>query len=265
MTDYPVTRDTVLAALQAALEPLPQAHAMWEGGAASWGRFDAWSDLDLQVEVDDDHVEDTLETIERVLAALSPIELRYRLPEPTWHGHAQVFYRLRDASPFLMIDLVVMKHSSADKFLEPEIHGPAVFYWDKCGVSTPPLWDQEGWAAQLRERLATLRTNFDLYQIMTLKELHRGNALEALAYYLAFTLRPLLEVLNMRYRPTRYNFHTRYVYYELPRDVVQRLERLYFVADAQEIDVRRAEAETWFHETVDWLDQDGASASRPGS
>ncbi len=246
MEAYPVTHDDVISALRAVLEPLDYTHAMWEGGAVAFDRFDTWSDIDLQIDVEDDRVEEALALIERTLESLSPIDLRHRLPEPTWHGHAQVFYRLRDTSPYLLIDLVVMRHSNSNKFLEAEIHGRALFHFDKSGVSRPPAFDMAAFRARLRDRLAALRVTFELFQVMTLKELNRGNPLEALAYYQGLTLRPLLEVLGMLYRPTRYNFGLRYVYYELPPDVVQKLEPLYFVSGAGDIAARRAEAEAWF-------------------
>jgi len=65
---------------------------------------------------------------------------------------------------------------------------------------------------------------------MVLKELNRGNLVEAVGYYHAYTLRPLLNALNMRYRPVRQGFGVRYVYYELPAEVVARLEPLYVPA-----------------------------------
>ena len=36
-----------------------------------------------------------------------------------------------------------------------------------------------------------------------------------------------VELLRIVHCPQRYNFHTRYVYYELPADIVRRLEALY--------------------------------------
>ncbi len=104
---------------------------------------------------------------------------------------------------------------------------------------------------RLRDRIASLRVTFEMYQILTLKELNRGNTLEALAFYNGYTLRPLVEVLRMRHDPTRHNFHTRYIHYNLPADVVQKLEPLFFVANADDIRAKRAQAETWFYETLD--------------
>jgi hypothetical protein len=117
----------------------------------------------------------------------------------------------------------------------------------------PAPYDHEAHFEKLRTRLPELRTKFELYQILTEKEIHRGNHLEAFVFYMAFTLRPLVEVLRIRYVPQRYNFYTRYVYYELPADVVRDLEALYFIADPREISSKRQQAEAWFYRTLDQL------------
>jgi hypothetical protein len=237
MSDSNLTREEILAALRARLEPLDYVQAMWEGGAAAFNRVDEWSDIDLQIAVDDDRVAEVFPIVEEVLRALSPIDLRYEIPQPAWHGHAQVFYRLSNASQFLLLDFVVMKRSNPLKFLEPEIHGNAVVHFDKSNVTQVEPLD--------------LRVNFDLFQSLTLKELERHNAIEALAFYQGFTLRPLVEFLRILYAPTRYNFHTRYVYYDLPADVVRRLETLFFVQNEDDLRAKREQAEQWFYEILE--------------
>ncbi len=244
----------MLTALRVALEPLPYVHAMWEGGAAGFDRVDEWSDIDLQIDVDDDRVHDTIAAVEAALSALSPIELRYELPQPTWHGHAQVFYRLRGASPFLLLDLVVMQHSNPNKLIQPEVHGRPTVHFDRAGVVQAPPLDRAEMLGQIERRLQTLRVHFDLFQCLTLKEIERGNAIEALAFYHAHTLRPLVEVLRMRHNPIHYNFYTRYLYYELPPAVVRRLEPLFFVAGLDDLRTKREEAERLFREAVAGLD-----------
>src|SRR5512140_622966 len=124
MAEEKLTRETILGALRRALEPQPHVHAMWEGGSEAFSRTDQWSDIDLQVDADDEKVGETLTTIEEVIAGLSPIQDRLEMPGKT--GYTQVFYRLRDTSPFLLLDLCVMKRSHPDKFLEPEIHGRVI-------------------------------------------------------------------------------------------------------------------------------------------
>ena len=251
MGQYAVGRDEVLGALEETLKPLDYVQAMWEAGAIAFGRVDEWSDIDLQVASDDDRVEDVFVAVESTLAELSEIDLRYRLPEPTWHGHSQVFYRLAAASPFLMLDFVVLKASAEDKFMQPEIHGRPRIYFDKKGVVRPDPFDAEAFAGRLRDRVSEMRVLYQMFEILTRKELNRGNDIEAVGFYHGYTLRPLLQALRILHDPTRHNFHTRYVHYDLPEDVVERLRRLFFVADVDDLVAKRDEAERWFSEVMD--------------
>ena len=86
-----IGRDEILRVLDRALSPRPEVQAMWEGGAAALGRVDVYSDIDLQVAVDDPQVDAIWPAIESALAAISPIEIKYELPRHTWHVHAQAF------------------------------------------------------------------------------------------------------------------------------------------------------------------------------
>jgi hypothetical protein len=251
MDEYRITREQVLAALCAGLEPLPYAHAMWEGGAVSWGRLDAWSDVDVQVDADDERVEEALAQVDRILESVSPIDLKLRMPDDAAGNYIQAFYRLRDASPYMLVDVAVMRHGAKSKFLEPEVHGPPIFYFDKSGVSRLPHFDLAAWqASELGDWLTNLQTRFEIFQVNVLKELNRGNLVEAVGYYHACTLRPLLNALNMRYRPERHNFSTRYVYYELPAQVSARLERLFLPASLADLRAKQAEAQEWFRQVV---------------
>ncbi len=249
MPQYAVGRDDVLKGLREALEPLDHVQAMWEAGAVAFDRVDEWSDIDLQVAVDDESVEEVFTEVERALGGLSPIDIGYRLPEPTWHGHSQAFYRLAEASPFLMLDFVVMKASAEDKFLQPEIHSRPRVYFDKTGVVKFGEFDADSFAGALRDRVGELKTLFDLFsRVLVEKEANRGNDIEAIAFYQAYTVRPLVQALRILHDPTRHNFHTRYVHYDLPAGDVERLRRLSYVADAGELVAKRDEAETWFLE-----------------
>lgn len=259
-----LTRETILKTLVDDLQPRPEVLAMWEAGAAAFDRVDDWSDIDLQIVVEDDQVAGTFTRLVELLTQLSPIRIQYDLPQPTWHGHAQSFILLADTSPFLMLDLCVIKHSSPDKFLTPEIHGQAKFLFDKAGISNLPHLDRGQFQEETARRLPTLRLMFDLFQILTLKEIHRQNWLEALAFYQGYTLRPLVEALSYLYRPAHHHFHTRYVYYELPPQVIARLESFYFVDKAALAD-RHAEAVAWFNEVFAQLDPQALAARLPAS
>lgn len=250
-----IGREDIVASLVRTLEPLEYVHAFWEAGAASFDRVDQWSDIDLYAVVEDDCVDRAFKCVEQALSSLSEIELKFRLPEPTWHGHSQSFYRLKKAGPYLYIDLVVMKKSSKDKFLQFQIHGVPVVYFDKIGVVKDDAVDLELFLDGIEKRLETLKILFGMFQVDTLKELNRGNDIEAHTFYMNNTLRPLVEALRIKYSPFHYNFRTHYIYYDLPPEVVKRLHSLTYIADSKELRKRRAEAEEWFWEVVRGVDR----------
>lgn len=246
-----VTRENIIKALINTLEPLDYVYAMWEGGAAAFDRLDEWSDLDLQVDAEDDRVDHVFELVEQTLSSLSPIDIKFELPRPTWHGHAQTFYRLQDTSPFLMIDFVIMQHNTtADRFMEKEIHGEPLIHFDKANVVKSPPVDRAKLLDTLQKRLDTLRVTFDLFQILILKELYRQNYMEAVSFYHRFTLQPLIEVLRIKHTPFHYNFNTRYLYYELSPELVQQLEPLHFIANGDDLWVKREQVEQLFYQTI---------------
>ncbi|MFN2115083.1 MAG: nucleotidyltransferase domain-containing protein [Anaerolineae bacterium] len=252
-----VTRQALVQAVIDAVESQPWSLAMWEAGAAALDRVDEWSDVDMMIVVGDTYADECLACVENALASLSPIALRYELPQPTWHGHAQVFYRLRDASEYLVLDLVVIERSSpADWFLERERHGRAVVYFDKAGLIGERHVSEDAWDDRLDRRLGTLRVTFPLFQSLTKKELRRGHDIEALSFYHGYTLRPLLELLRMIYVPHQHDFHTRYVHQDLPAEVEDRLVDLFFVVDAADIALKRDQAEEWFYEVLAALEDE---------
>jgi predicted nucleotidyltransferase len=248
MTAGRVTRDRLLSALEETLRPLDYVHAMWEAGAIAFGRVDEWSDIDLQIVSDDDRVEDTFAAVESALRELSPIDATFRFPEPVWHGHSQAFYRLRDASPYLLLDLVVMKLSNENRFLVFEIHGRPFVYFDKSDIVVPEPFDAQAMSEKIRDRIEGMRARFDMFQVMVTKEVERGNAIEAAAYYQATTLRPLVEMLRILHGPVRHDFHTRYIYDEFPEAVLRRLDPLFFPRDLRDLESKREAAQAWFHE-----------------
>jgi predicted nucleotidyltransferase len=257
MPSYSITRESIIAILIKTLKPLDFVHAMWEMGAASFGRIDEWSDIDLIVVVDEERVEDAFKVMENAFEESLGFRLKYRLPEPTWHGHSQVFWLLKDASPFLMLDIVVMKRSTEDKFLQFRIHGEPVVPIDKSGIVRDDPVDPHFLLEQLKGRIERLKTNFDLFQTLTTKELNRGNYIEAMGFFLAYTVRPLIGILRLKHYPYHQDFYFRYIHYELPEDVIARLQRFYFVSDPADLRELRDEAEEWFRDevaTIKWED-----------
>jgi predicted nucleotidyltransferase len=243
-------RQTILETIMASLESKDFVLALWQGGSAAHGFTDEWSDIDIQVIVEDEYVQETFGILEESLKTISDIKFKWRVPEPTWHGHSQCFYQLEEASLFLFIDFVVLKQSHPNHFLELERHGELVIGFDKANLLVQPHLERSEHFSKMQERLATLRKTFDFFQILVKKEINRGHLVSAISNYHSYTLQPLVELLGMVYRPERYDFKTKYFYRDFPTEVIARVEPLYCVMHLADLASKRQQAEVIFAETL---------------
>jgi hypothetical protein len=250
-----LTRDAIIRTLVKALEPLDYVHAFYEGGAAAFNRIDEWSDIDLMVVVDDEKVDEVFLAVEKALRSLSPIRQKFDVGQTGWPSVYQAFYRMKNASEYLIVDFCVLKLSGSERFLEPEIHGNVVFYFNKHGKVKPPQFDREAFVKKVNERLERLQVRFDMFNNFVQKEINRGHFLEAVDMYHNFTLAWLVEALRIKHSPIHYNFRMEYLHYELPSEVIKKLQRLYFVKDAKELQEKYYDANKWFHKTIEEIEQ----------
>jgi len=249
-----LTRTVIAQALVDALKPLDYVHAFYEGGAAAFNRIDKWSDIDLYLVVDDEKADETFLAIEKTLKSLSSIKQKIDLPQTAWPGVSQAFYRLEDADEYLIVDLCVLKISSPEKFLEPEIHGNVVFYFNKSDKVKPSPLDNDALVRKLDERVKKLQARFDMFNNFVQKQINRGHHLEAIDLYHSLTLAALVEALRIKHNPIHYNFRMEYIYYELPFETIKDLEHLYFVRDEKDLQKKYHEAIKWFVKTMHEID-----------
>ena len=232
-------RDRITTAICRALEPLPTVLAAWEGGSAAFGAVDAYSDIDLNVLVDDDVSVDLLyAAAEASLDAVSPITASHFVPPGR-------YYKLRDGGEFLLLDLSFFRAGAADHALEVERHGQARPLFDKGEWLHPRQVDEDAIAAKRDRRLQELQTWFIVSQSFVRKAVLRGQEVEALACFWGYTLKPLAELLRMRYCPVRWDFGMRYLDRDLPPDVYTQLRDLVFVRDLAGIEAHLSRASNW--------------------
>lgn len=252
-----IARQQIIDAVHAALADLPYVSAAWLGGSQSFGRHDAWSDIDLQCLAPEDREDDVFAAVEAALERLSPIHTRFRLPMPTWHGSPQAFYRLRDADAFHMLDFLVMRAPFVAEFMEPTRHGAPVVLFDRDGVLRPVPADPAVYRDKIARRLETLRRMYALFTPLARKETLRGNWIDAATSYQTFVLKPLIEALRMRHDPLRFDFGARYLPHDLPADVVERLTRLHLSGGPEALARNIADAEAWLGELLGELEATG--------
>ena len=232
-------RARISDALTEALRPLPTVLAGWEGGSAAFQNLDAYSDIDLAYLVADDaSLDDLYERAEAALEAVSPIVARYT-------PQLGRYYALKDASEFLLVDLVFLRVGEPDHHLEVERHGETLVLFDKGHwLRRVPLDDVR--LAQGRDaRLLELQTWFPMSQVFVRKAILRGQGVEAVHAYWACTLKPLADLLRMRYCPARWDFGVRYLDRDLPADVYAQVQELALVTDLEDLERKRVQAATW--------------------
>lgn len=238
-------------ALKAFLLEIPEIIAIWEGGSAATGYLDEYSDLDLAIVCEDDAVESLFEVIEDYLAEHCGIANKFRMPEPTWHGHSQAFYILHDPPPPFYFDLVVMKRSSKNQFLETDRHGKAVVWFDREGILVPTRSDPEEIERACKRAYRMSIATFDLSAIETEKQILRENWIDAMTNYYSLIHRRLAVMLNLKYRPAQYDFGLRYAYRAYPVDVNDRLKRLMLISDFDELEGKFQEIKVWYRELAE--------------
>lgn len=246
-----INRDKVTGAIARALEPLDYVYAMWEGGAVAFDRADEWSDIDICVSAEDGRIEEPFAVVERALESIAPIELKYEVKNPTLGEYVQAFYRLEGAGPYLLIDFAVFKHSATDKLLEPELHGRAKWHFNKDGAVPVPGLDKEAFMEKVKASLENLPKRIDMFTAFIPKEINRGNVVAAVEFYQRFLLGALAQVLRLKHNPARYDFGIRYVYHDLPPEVLKRFQELYVIRDLDDLAAKYKDARRWFDETVE--------------
>ena len=249
-----IPRQTIIDALHRALETQDWARAAWLGGSDATDRTDEWSDVDLVAIVEDDHAEESFTLVRATLESLSPVDHVFRMPEPTFHGHSQEFYRLRDADPCHMIDYVAMRLSKEDRLLEPERHGKPYVLFDRDGLLKPAPLDRAALYASMAARLEEMRALFPLFQNLSTKAVYRNHPAEAVVRYQQMTLKPLIDLLRMRHCPDRWDFGFRYLDRDLPGPVRQEFESLLFPRTLEEVEPARQRAEAMFTANLRALD-----------
>ena len=232
-------RDRICHAITEVLQPLPAVFAGWEGGGAAFGALDAYSDIDLTYLVDDDASFELLyRSAETALETVSPITASYPAPPGR-------YYKLRDGSDFLFVDLCFLHVGSPDHFLEVERHGHIVPLFDKADWLRPRPLDQAHLATKRAMRYQELQTWFRISQTFVRKAILRDKEVEAVTAFWAYTMKPLAELLRMRHCPVRWDFGMRYLDRDLPPDVYWQFRELVFTRDLKDLDAKLARATDW--------------------
>jgi hypothetical protein len=207
--------------------------AAWEGGSSANATSDRFSDIDLNI-LHADNEDAVFQIVEATLRNISAIAHIYNEPKSHWPDLTQKIYFLKDAPKHFFVDVAAFPESKPAmlaEFMQTERHGNPVVLFDKEGrIRSRPV-DEQALLQRQNRRLNEIVEAFPVYRTTVFKELDRGNAIDAFAFYYSGMLRPLIEVMGLIYRPYRFDFGFRYLKRSLPADLYRRIEPFFFVAN----------------------------------
>ncbi len=242
-----IDRNLIVETLRAALQPLPYVHALWLEGADAGGMLDAYSDIDLWVDVDDDSEAAATDAVEAALQSLSPIDARHIIP----HGHPKIrqrVYHLASSSPYLMIDFCWQLHSRDRKdsaLVEGDAIESAKVIFDKSGVVHYLPDDPERYLARNRERLKACEYRYSQH-CRVIKYVRRGQYPEAYAYYHRYVVEPLIDLLRLIHTPAHADYYLVHISQHIPQAECARLEEYLKAASLVEIEEKTETAQAWY-------------------
>jgi hypothetical protein len=248
-----IGRDEILAALEAGLRADPSVHAMWLEGSLANGTADELSDIDLWLDVDDDRVGEALASCEAILGQLGRLDRSYERPHP--HPLIrQQFFHLAGTPETLTVDVCVQAHSRVFWFSHEWAEEHPLVIFDRDGTVRFEHADLEAHAAELRARVERLRGDFSLFRTWVAKAVARGDFLETMGYYQARLMPTLVELLRIRFAPTKHDYYLKQARRDLPPDLGARLAELYRLTSLEDIAARLPLAAALFDETLAGLD-----------
>lgn len=242
-------RYEIVAKLRQALELLHYIYAYWLEGADANGTVDEYSDIDFWVDVDDDYEEQAYEAVENALSELAAIDYKYIMR----HDHSKIrqrVYHLAGTCEYLMIDFCWQLHSR-DKnetvLIEGNLIESAKIIFDKSNVVRFKPFNMEDYKESNSARYNNCLYRFSQHD-RVLKYVHRGNYLEAYAFYNHYVLEPLINMLRLIYTPANADYYLIHISHHIPTSELEKLEYFTKISSLKDISVKTESAKQWFDE-----------------
>ncbi len=253
MIDISEFRKTVLRVIFDEIEPLPAILAAWEGGSAANGTGDQYSDIDLCLLVTSplrpvlDRIETALEKL-RVSHTWQPIKSFWG------EGMMQRVIVLKDSPKHFSVDVTLFDFAHPQllkDFLEVERHGQPHIYFDKTNLIKPGHTDSLALFKRQQARAEELNQGFPIFKTLALKEIDRGQAIDAISFYQSGLLRPFVEVLGMVHRPFKFDFGMRYIHKSFPKEAQELIEDLSYVSSFDDLPDKISKVEKAFKKAIE--------------
>jgi hypothetical protein len=170
---------------------------------------------------------------------------------------------LTDGGDFLLVDVCIFQTRAFSDRLDIERHGRIRPLFDKGQWLRGETSGKVSQAATRAKRRDDLEAWFSVSQNFVRKAILRGHEVEALAAFWGYTLKPLVELLRMRYCPARWDFGMRYLQRDLPGPVYDELRDIMFVGEFIDLSEHLAKAVAWGERLLRESESDSEIESPP--
>jgi predicted nucleotidyltransferase len=213
------------------LEQNSYVHAMWVAGPVAEGQNDHLSDVDLWCDVDDGQDEEILARIEEFLASKDTIDVNFG--EGVTPPFTHKVYHLAQMNPLHFIEINL--HSHSHKFgLFDRLRTIKVLF-DKDDTTKFEPVDEVSYDKMLSERKHFLLEKIQLGELSVRKEITRGSFMDAMHNYQFWLLEPIIEIMRIKYAPRKINYGLKHGSRDLPKDIVSKIESLYFLNSLEDL------------------------------
>jgi len=241
----------IIEKLSGSLKPLPFIYALWLEGADATGMVDQYSDIDFWVDFEDEFEEQAIAAVETALSQLAPIDYKHVIN----HDHPKIrqrVYHLAGTSKYLMIDFCWQLHSRPSNEYSYQKDDPienAKVIFDKADIIRYTAQDLDMHLSHNRAMLDEAKYRRTQH-LRAEKYVHRGQYLEAYAYYNCYVLAPLIDLLRLIHTPAYADWYLVHISRHIPPCDRARLEYFAQVGSIDDIAERIALAGQWFDELV---------------
>lgn len=246
-----IMKQRIIDTLKETLGPLDYVYALWLEGSYANGTDDEYSDLDIWVDIADEHEIKAMEVIESALSELAEFDYK----EIMKYGHPKLrqrVYHLKGTSDYLMIDFNVQLYSrpkdSYSYYENDPIEAVKVIF-DKDNVIRYKKLNLSEFTVANEERLEEMKYRYTQHS-RVIKYVYRGLYLEAFTYYQRYVLEPLVYLLRMIYTPAYTDYWYLHITQHIPKDMSKKLEFFAQTSSLEDIMTKTKEAECWFDELI---------------
>lgn len=237
-------RIEIIEKLTKLLEGNINVHAAWLEGSDANGNLDEYSDIDFCSDIDEHAIDKVFDEIQKNFSIDSIYESKYSDTE------RQLVFHIKGTSRFLVVDFTAYIHGKANNtfIIEDNIDVCKVIF-DKKGIIQYKDYDpSEGSDARA---YWTKESKYRFSQIGRVeKYCLRGLFPEAFIYYNKYVIEPLVFILRSIYTPTKVWYYMVHISRHIPKEEIERLNKILQVACTDDILNNLSYAEEWYKELL---------------